>query len=602
MNGNYQPQQWDVITEMARAIEDKRVTSPELQQICSAIAAFVVVGTFTAFLTRSIKSMMPQTRQTFRIERTTVEKVLDPLEETWHRIAPDMNIRIQAALGILKEVMGNYFLDKAVVAWDNLQLVGIAVHRTSRYQETCLHELASFTYKPGVGKLLVEEVIRIAKEEKSEIVTVHPAPGAKKFYEGLGFRKSTYYTEDPTTLVLELHLSQELIGYRTMYHATPWETWLTSVSKVGLRTQYLGGWIPGEKRVGIFLAPSEAAAVYFAEASWYADLGFRPSWKQLEERVAVCESQALLQVDVPKDAPMFPDEFYILSDGSPGAYVVLQDIPRENIHFSKKLAPSIMRAKLWDVDKSLPQIAKPVTLYHCTDEGNVGSIMKQGLYGSRFKTISFFPTLEIAEEHGLSGMAILEVTIAEGELDKCMVGEVIPDLYREFYGKEPPDDVSLRSYIHSHVNYAIPEVACTIYRIPPRRIKYVKTIKRLPQVEQPALIETEDGLRVLLEERASATLSWLDPDELLPGLDLGPGKWLWFNRLINQSGKPRLGTLLLDAVLAHCEKNHYSILNEVNAYGALSQKDLEKWYMSKGFKPVDYKKYGNKLLVWRPTK
>jgi len=123
----------------------------------------------------------------------------------------------------------------------------------------------------------------------------------------------------------------------------------------------------------------------------------------------------------------------------------------------------------------------------------------------------------------------------------------------------------------------------------------------LQTLPKPILVETENGLQVSIpEERASATLSWLEPEFLFPGTSLEPGKWLWFNRIINQSGKPYLGTILLDAVLSHCKKNRYSILNEVSAYGALSQKDLENWYISKGFRPLDYKKYGNKLLIWRP--
>ena len=283
--------------------------------------------------------VMLQAGQPLRIERTTVEKVLDPLEETWHRIASDMDLRIQSALGILKEVMAIYSSDKAVVAWDGRQLVGVAVYRMEYYadlqiRETHIYELASFTHKPGVGRLLVKEVIKIAREGNSDTVVVECAAGTEKFYGGLGFKRGSPYPGEPNLMVYTLHSGKEL-----------------------------------------------------------------------------------------------------------------------------------------------------------------------------------------------------------------------------------------------------------------------------PQVEQPTLLESENGLQVFFAgERASATLSWLDPDLLFPGVDLGPGKWLWFNRLINQSGKPRLGTMLLDAVLAHCEKNHYSILNEVSAYGALSQRDLEDWYMSKGFKPVDYKQYKNKLLVWRPTK
>ena len=99
--------------------------------------------------------------------------------------------------------------------------------------------------------------------------------------------------------------------------------------------------------------------------------------------------------------------------------------------------------------------------------------------------------------------------------------------------------------------------------------------------------------------RATAELSSLANHEATM-FGLEPNKWLWFNRLINQSGIPRIGTLLLDEVLKYCKGKNYSILNQVNAYGDISQKELEDWYIRKGFTPVDYEKYGNMLLKWLP--
>ena len=81
---------------------------------------------------------------------------------------------------------------------------------------------------------------------------------------------------------------------------------------------------------------------------------------------------------------------------------------------------------------------------------------------------------------------------------------------------------------------------------------------------------------------------------------LEPKHWLWFNRLINQSGIPHVGTLLLDKVLEYCKEKNYSIANQVSAYGDISQQDLENWYIRKGFVPVDYSKYGNAFLKWVP--
>lgn len=52
--------------------------------------------------------------------------------------------------------------------------------------------------------------------------------------------------------------------------------------------------------------------------------------------------------------------------------------------------------------------------------------------------------------------------------------------------------------------------------------------------------------------RATAELSSLANHEVII-FGLEPNKWYWFNRLINQSGIPRIGTLLLDEVLKYCK-------------------------------------------------
>ncbi len=81
---------------------------------------------------------------------------------------------------------------------------------------------------------------------------------------------------------------------------------------------------------------------------------------------------------------------------------------------------------------------------------------------------------------------------------------------------------------------------------------------------------------------------------------LEPNNWLWFNRLINQSGIPNIGTVLLDKVLEYCRERGYSIANQVSAYGDISQHELEDWYIRKGFTPIDVDKYGKAFLKWVP--
>lgn len=118
--------------------------------------------------------------------------------------------------------------------------------------------------------------------------------------------------------------------------------------------------------------------------------------------------------------------------------------------------------------------------------------------------------------------------------------------------------------------------------------------------EEVIITEIEGNITAHIPDvRAVAELSSLDKSEAIM-FGLEPNIWYWFNRLINQSGIPRIGTLLLDEVLKYCKEKEYSILNQVNAYGDISQQELEDWYIRKGFAPVNYEKYGNALLKWLP--
>ena len=121
-----------------------------------------------------------------------------------------------------------------------------------------------------------------------------------------------------------------------------------------------------------------------------------------------------------------------------------------------------------------------------------------------------------------------------------------------------------------------------------------------PELPEVVVTEIEGNVTAHISGvRATAELSRLSQSEAA-SFGLEPNNWLWFNRLINQSGIPHVGTLLLDKVLKYCRGKNYSIVNQVSAYGAISQKELEDWYIRKGFTPVDYKKYRNTLLKWVP--
>ncbi len=125
----------------------------------------------------------------------------------------------------------------------------------------------------------------------------------------------------------------------------------------------------------------------------------------------------------------------------------------------------------------------------------------------------------------------------------------------------------------------------------------VKQVSGNPD-QEVKIVELEGNITAHISGvRATAELTRLG-ESGTAAFGLEPDTWFWFNRLINQSGEPNIGTLLLDKVLEYCREKDYSIANQVSAYGDISQKDLEDWYIRKGFTPVDYKKYGNAFLKW----
>ena len=109
--------------------------------------------------------------------------------------------------------------------------------------------------------------------------------------------------------------------------------------------------------------------------------------------------------------------------------------------------------------------------------------------------------------------------------------------------------------------------------------------KVLEPSQEVTITEIADNITAHIPDvRATAELTRLNNSEAI-SFGLEPNNWFWFNRLINQSGEPGIGTLLLDKVLEYCSVKNYSIVNQVNAYGDISQKELEDWYIRKGFTP-----------------
>jgi len=170
---------------------------------------------------KRIKKSNPVSGLTIR--RSTVERELDAIERARAQIASDMDTRMQSSYSIVGDIMGYYYDSDAVIAERNGELVGIATYVTAHnhdynIDEARIQELASLTYEPGVGKAIVEEIIKIAKEQSASLVTVNYGPGARGFYERLGFIEDVRYVEGrPEALVLKLNPSSPTV---TLYHGT----------------------------------------------------------------------------------------------------------------------------------------------------------------------------------------------------------------------------------------------------------------------------------------------------------------------------------------------------------------------------------------------
>ena len=131
------------------------------------------------------------------------------------------------------------------------------------------------------------------------------------------------------------------------YHATPWSTWEQTVSKEGLTPQPLSRWIPGDTRSGVYLGTTKKSILYFVEASWYGLLSIYQTEEEIRNEVRPLEPFALLEAYILKDIYVFPDTYYVLEDGTYGAYIITRPIPRANIQLAGRIVPSMKRAREW---------------------------------------------------------------------------------------------------------------------------------------------------------------------------------------------------------------------------------------------------------------
>ena len=77
------------------------------------------------------------------------------------------------------------------------------------------------------------------------------------------------------------------------------------------------------------------------------------------------------------------------------------------------------------------------------------------------------------------------------------------------------------------------------------------------------------------------------------------GEVYFFNRLVTRNPGKGGGTKVLNQLLAYIDSVGVPLLNQVSAYGNLSQKDLEAYYKRHGFTRVS-DTYGDELLIYYP--
>lgn len=124
---------------------------------------------------------------------TTVRRELDAFDKAYKDTAFSQDSHTLAFRRLVAEAMGYYMEEEAVIAKDDSgDLIGFAVFTESHWQEPRLHVMhintkASRTLGIGIGSLVLSKLTDIAISRRVDVITVHSEPGARGYYEKMGF-------------------------------------------------------------------------------------------------------------------------------------------------------------------------------------------------------------------------------------------------------------------------------------------------------------------------------------------------------------------------------------------------------------------------------